>query len=120
MSNVIEPAGSESFKGRFGALMSMIGMCLGLGSVWRFPYMVGAYGGGAFVVAYLLCVILIVVPIATVEAGIGKGIGKGIMEVYEAALKNKIISKIVGGICAFIYGSLNFFFIPIAVQPPRT
>lgn len=113
MSNRIKGTGSESFKGRFGALMSMIGMCLGLGSVWRFPYMVGAYGGGAFVVAYLVCIILIVVPIATVEAGIGKGIGKGIMEVYEAAIKNKVISKIMGGICAFIYGSLNFFFIPI-------
>ena len=39
----------ETFTSRFGTLMTMIGVAVGLGNVWRFPYMVGKFGGAAFV-----------------------------------------------------------------------
>lgn len=105
--------GGENFAGAFGAIMSMAGMAIGLGNVWRFPYMTGANGGGAFVLAYLVCVVICVIPMAILEAGYGKEIGKGMMEAYEAALHKPFISKIIGGFCAFVYYSMNFYFIPI-------
>ncbi|MBQ9016314.1 MAG: sodium-dependent transporter [Firmicutes bacterium] len=111
--NLNKAAGSESFASKFGAIMSMTGMAIGLGNVWRFPYMVGSYGGGAFVLAYLICVILIVMPLAIMEAGYGKLTGKGLMEAYEEATHKKTFSKIIGGFCAFVYGSMNFYFIAI-------
>lgn len=52
----------ETFGSRFGLLMTMIGVAVGLGNVWRFPYMVGKFGGAAFVVLDVLVVIVIGVP----------------------------------------------------------
>ena len=66
----------ENWGSRFGALMAMAGMAIGLGNVWRFPYMIGENGGGAFVFAYMVLLFVIVIPLAIVEIGIGKGIGK--------------------------------------------
>ena len=111
--NALQHGNTEKYLGSFGAIMSMVGMCVGLGNVWRFPYMVGANGGGAFVLAYLLCVIVVVIPMAVVEAGYGKGIGKGLIEAYAAALKKKVPSKIIGTIGGFVYFSMNFFFVPV-------
>lgn len=104
---------SEKYASKFGAIMSMTGMAIGLGNVWRFPYMVGQYGGGAFVLAYLICVVVIVAPLAIMEAGYGKGLGKGMMEAYETALGKPVLGKILGGFCSCVYGAMNFFFIPI-------
>lgn len=105
--------GGENFAGAFGAVMAMAGMAIGLGNVWRFPYMTGANGGGAFVLAYLVCVVVCVIPMAIIEAGYGKEIGKGLMEAYEAATHKPLLSKIIGGFSAFVYYSMNFYFIPI-------
>jgi len=102
---------SEKFGSKFGAIMSMAGMAVGLGNVWRFPYMVGAFGGGAFVFAYLVCVILVVMPLAIMECGYGKHVGKGLMEAYEEATHKKGFSKVLGGICGAVYGTMNFYFI---------
>ncbi|MFQ6110076.1 MAG: sodium-dependent transporter, partial [Candidatus Aminicenantales bacterium] len=43
----------ETYTSNFGLLMTMIGVAVGLGAVWRFPYMVGRFGGAAFVLFYL-------------------------------------------------------------------
>jgi SNF family Na+-dependent transporter len=53
----------ETFSSGFGLLMSMIGVAVGLGNVWRFPYMVGKFGGTAFVLFYLAAVFVIGIPI---------------------------------------------------------
>lgn len=113
MSETLSTKKSEHYGSKFGAIMSMAGMAIGLGNVYRFPYMVGAYGGGAFVIAYLICALLIVTPIAVMEAGYGKQIGKGLVEAYEAALHKKGVSKVIGCLCGCIYGTMNFFFIPV-------
>jgi len=66
------PTSNAMFSSRFGFLMAAIGFAVGLGNIWRFPYLTGENGGGAFVVMYLLCVLVIGVPIIMAELLIGR------------------------------------------------
>lgn len=65
-------SGRGHFTGRFAAVMAMAGSAIGLGNIWRFPYMVGQNGGAAFVLVYLLAALLLCVPIFVAESVIGK------------------------------------------------
>lgn len=66
------PVSNPMFSSRFGFLMAAIGFAVGLGNIWRFPYLTGENGGGAFVIVYLLCVLTIGVPIIIAELLIGR------------------------------------------------
>lgn len=57
---------------KFGFIMAAAGSAVGLGNIWRFPYITGQNGGGAFVIIYLACVILIGVPLLFTEMGFGR------------------------------------------------
>ena len=103
----------ESWGSRFGALMAMAGMAIGLGNVWRFPYLVGENGGGAFVLAFFICIAVIVIPLAIIEAGMGKGVGKGVIDTYTHIYKSKKAGTAIGGISALLYFAMNFFFITV-------
>ncbi|HSA55964.1 MAG TPA: sodium-dependent transporter, partial [Gemmatimonadaceae bacterium] len=75
----------ETFSSRFGIAMTMIGVALGLGNVWRFPYLVGRYGGAAFVLAYVLIVLLIAVPALMGEWALGRHAKRGTVGAFAAA-----------------------------------
>ena len=62
----------ESFGSRFGALVAMAGSAVGLGNLWRFPYLVGENGGAAFIVVYIVFVLLLCLPIFISEFVIGR------------------------------------------------
>lgn len=53
-------------------LLAAIGSAVGLGNIWKFPYIVGENGGGAFVLVYLLCIVLVGVPVLIAEIALGK------------------------------------------------
>lgn len=74
----------ETFGSRFGLLMTMIGVAVGLGNVWRFPYMVGKFGGAAFVVLYVIVVIVIGVPGLMAEWALGRHTRRGTVGAFEA------------------------------------
>ncbi len=57
---------------RFGFLMASIGFAVGLGNIWRFPYVTGENGGAAFVLVYLVCVVTIGIPILMAELLVGR------------------------------------------------
>jgi neurotransmitter:Na+ symporter, NSS family len=57
---------------RFAFVLAAIGGAVGLGNIWRFPYLTGTHGGGAFVAVYLVCVVLIALPILIAELMIGR------------------------------------------------
>lgn len=63
---------SNHFSSTFGFLMAATGFAVGLGNIWRFPYITGENGGGAFVMVYLGCAILIGIPILIAEILIGR------------------------------------------------
>ena len=62
----------ENFGSQAAVVMAMAGSAIGLGNIWRFPYMVGNGGGGAFIVIYILCALLLALPIFLSEALIGR------------------------------------------------
>lgn len=62
----------KQFNSTFGFLMAATGFAVGLGNIWRFPYMTGENGGGAFVFVYLICVVLIGIPIMIAEITAGR------------------------------------------------
>jgi len=61
-----------SWSGKLGFILAAAGSAIGLGNIWRFPYMAGEGGGGAFVMIYLLCVLGIGVPVLFAELAIGR------------------------------------------------
>jgi NSS family neurotransmitter:Na+ symporter len=65
-------ARAESWSGRAGFILASIGAAVGLGSIWKFPYEVGANGGGAFVLCYLLGLALVVAPLMLAEFALGR------------------------------------------------
>lgn len=62
----------DTFSGRFAVVAAIAGSAVGLGNIWRFPYLMGENGGGAFLLVYLLCVIIIGIPVMTSEFVIGR------------------------------------------------
>lgn len=62
----------DSFGSRFGALVAMAGSAVGLGNLWRFPYLVGENGGAAFIIVYIALMFLICLPIFVSEFVIGR------------------------------------------------
>lgn len=83
--NSEEPAGParETFGSRFGTVATMIGVAVGLGNVWRFPYMVGKFGGAAFVAFYVVLVIAIGVPALMAELALGRHTRRGPVGAFE-------------------------------------
>lgn len=61
-----------NFGSRFAAIMAMAGSAIGLGNIWRFPYIVGQNGGAAFIIIYLLSAVFLCIPIFLSESIIGK------------------------------------------------
>ncbi|MGN0202131.1 MAG: sodium-dependent transporter [Candidatus Cryptobacteroides sp.] len=62
----------EIFGGRAAVIMAMAGSAIGLGNIWRFPYMAGQYGGAAFILIYILCSFILALPIFLSEGLIGR------------------------------------------------
>jgi len=75
----------ETFATRLGLLATMIGVAVGLGNVWRFPYMVGRFGGAAFVLLYLLFALIIGVPALMAEWSLGRHTRRGPLGAFQRA-----------------------------------
>ncbi|MCS2608898.1 sodium-dependent transporter [Halomonas dongshanensis] len=58
--------------GRWGFILAATGSAVGLGNIWKFPYMTGEYGGGAFVLVYLACILAVGVPVMMCEIAFGR------------------------------------------------
>ena len=60
------------FASRFGVIMAFMGVAVGLGNVWRFPYMASAFGGGAFLLLYLILLCAFGIPTLMAELTLGR------------------------------------------------
>ena len=73
----------ETFSSRLGFLLISAGCAIGLGNVWRFPYIVGQYGGGAFVLIYLAFLVLLGLPVMVMEFSVGRASKKGLARSFH-------------------------------------
>lgn len=97
------------FKSRFGLLAAAIGSAIGLGNIWRFPYITGKYGGGAFLIVYLIIVAAIGLPVMLGEFIIGRSAKSDAIGSFKklAPGKNWYISGVLGVLAAFFI--LSFY-----------
>ena len=100
---------SETWSSRFGFIMAAVGSSVGLGNIWRFTYTTGENGGGAFVLAYLLCLGLIAFPLLVAEYAIGRRSGHSAVESVQALARASGKSELWGGVAWL--GMLSAFFI---------
>lgn len=73
----------ETFKSRLGFLLLSAGCAIGIGNVWRFPYVVGQNGGGAFVLFYVLFLAIMGVPVLSMEFAVGRASRKSPVKAYQ-------------------------------------
>ena len=81
------PAGGPrtQFASRLGFLLATAGSAIGLGNIWRFPYIAGQHGGGAFLLPYLLALGAIGIPMIVIELAAGRASGKGVVGAFTEA-----------------------------------
>ena len=73
----------EKFSSRLGFILISAGCAIGLGNVWRFPYITGQYGGGAFVLIYLFFLLVLGLPIIIMEFAVVRASHKIVALSYE-------------------------------------
>ena len=73
----------DGFASSFGVLVAMAGSAVGLGNLWRFPYLVGTNGGAAFIILYLVCILLLALPIMYSEFIIGRRSQANVFGAFE-------------------------------------
>lgn len=81
---------------RFGFIMAAAGSAVGLGNIWRFPYLTGENGGAAFVFIYVLCVVLVGAPMLINEIALGRLSGKSPVAAMQGFGANKFWTTLVG------------------------
>ena len=93
--------GRESFKSRLGFILVSAGCAIGIGNVWRFPYVAGQNGGGIFVLFYLIFLIAMGLPVLTMELAVGRASRKSAVLGYKALEKPNSKWHIHGWVAIF-------------------
>jgi len=86
-------ANRGNWGGKLGFILAAAGSAIGLGNIWKFPYITGIHGGGAFVIVYLICILLVGLPIMMAEIYFGKMTQKSPVGAFKHFESKKIISK---------------------------
>jgi NSS family neurotransmitter:Na+ symporter len=91
------PSGTrDAFASTLGAFAATLGSAIGLGNIWKFPYLTGSNGGAAFVLAYLLAVALVGLPVMVVEHVIGRRMRLDAVRAYERVIPGQRHWSIIG------------------------
>ncbi len=81
-----------SFTGRMGFIMAAAGSAVGLGNIWRFPYLADKYGGGAFLVTYIVLALVVGLTLMITELAVGRYTGKSCIDAFQdLGAKYKVI-----------------------------
>lgn len=104
----------EKFGSRLGFILISAGCAIGIGNVWKFPYMVGQYGGGAFVLCYLFFLVILGIPIMTMEFSVGRAAKKSPVRMYQELEKPKQRWHLHGYVCMAGNYLLMMFYTTVA------
>ena len=99
----------ESFSSRLGFLLITAGCAIGLGNVWRFPYITGQYGGAAFVFIYIAFLLLVGIPMLSIELAVGRASRKSLGSSFEALTPNSGFRKHKYWMIAGNYVLMSFY-----------
>lgn len=105
MANIGDLSTRDSFSSKFGVIAAAAGSAIGLGNIWKFPYIAGENGGGVFLVVYLIFILLIGIPVMMSEFIIGRKAQQNVFGAFRSLTKEGFW-KIIG-----IMGVLAAFFI---------
>lgn len=94
----------DNFKSRLGFLLVSAGCAIGIGNVWKFPYVTGQNGGGLFVILYIIFLLIMGIPVLTMELAVGRSSRKSALLAYKALEKPNSKWHIHGWFC--ILGNL--------------
>lgn len=98
-----------SFGSRLGFILVTAGCAVGLGNVWRFPYVVGQSGGALFVLIYLVFLLALGVPVVTIELAIGRAARKTAARAFSTLVPGKKWS-VISWLCLLgLYGLMSFY-----------
>ena len=73
----------EHFASRIGFILIAAGCAIGIGNVWRFPYITGEYGGGAFVLLHLIFLVILGLPVMVMEFAVGRAAQKSAAQAFD-------------------------------------
>lgn len=104
----------ENFKSRLGFILISAGCAIGIGNVWRFPFVVGNHGGGFFVLFYLFFLIAVGVPVLTMEFSVGRASRQSAVKAYKVLEKPGQKWHIHGYIAMFGNYVLMMFYTTVA------
>jgi NSS family neurotransmitter:Na+ symporter len=96
----------DQFASQFGIIMAAVGSAVGLGNIWRFSYITGVNGGGAFLIVYLACVLLVGLPVLISELTIGRSSGLSTISAFQKLAPGTPwwIAGLLGVLAAVIIG----------------
>lgn len=89
----------DSFKSRLGFILVSAGCAIGIGNVWKFPYITGEYGGAVFVLFYLAFLILLGIPVVTMELAVGRSSRKSVLRGFETLESKGTYWHLHGWVC---------------------
>ena len=89
----------SAWSSKFGFLMAAVGSAVGLGNIWRFPYIAGQYGGAIFLIIYIIVVAVLGFSMLTLEFVIGRNRNANVLDAFEMGKKKKITP--IGWLCIF-------------------
>ncbi|MFQ5721283.1 MAG: sodium-dependent transporter, partial [Candidatus Aminicenantales bacterium] len=98
----------EYFASRWGIILAGMGMAVGTGNIWRFPRIVAQYGGGAFMIAWLIFLFLWSIPLLTIEIAIGKKTRRGVIGSFSQIMGKNFTW--MGTFIAFVTTSIMFYY----------
>ncbi len=131
----------ERLGSRLGFIMLSAGCAIGCGNVWKFPWMTGQYGGGGFVLVYILCLLLLGLPVMTMEFTVGRASQKSPVKMFQTlekpgqkwgfmgyvalvgnfslmAFYTVVCGWIINYFCKFLTGQIaNLGFVPMITNP---
>ena len=104
----------DNFKSRLGFLLVSAGCAIGIGNVWKFPYITGEYGGAVFVLFYLLFLVLMGIPVMTMELAVGRGSKKSAVLGYKALEKPGTHWHVHGWFCILGCAMLMMYYTTVS------
>lgn len=99
----------EHWGGTFGFIMASAGSAIGLGNVWKFPYITGMNGGGAFVLIYLASILFVGLPVMLAEIAIGRAAQSDVIGSFKYFGKGSLLPRFIGGYGLGLATMLFFF-----------